>query len=216
MKNLKIKIIAASICLTGIYFWVSRDYTEKISVNTQSIKTSVIIPYDPAYNLRQTINDCAPFNAAAVVRALKGENVSSTEFAIQMPWRLPNKYTIPIGLEELLQEKGVTISTPDLAQVDDPAKIDYLKEQLSLGRPIIILGKQDNYQHYITLFGFSTADDQFYVYDSAFKKGSDNLTVDGNENLPGNKNMSSTELLTFWRGGGMYGLYTWYSLVAAN
>ena len=40
------------------------------------------------------------------------------------------------------------------------------------------------------------------------------ITVDNGE-LPGNRTLSSESLLTFWKGGGMYGLYEWYAIVGS-
>lgn len=183
-------------------------------VQTSETFTSAQIFYPSEYNFRQSINDCGPFNVAAVIRALTKENVSSKNFAENIKWRLPNKYTIPIGLEEQLTENGITIEVPNLKPLSQKEKLQYLKETLIAQKPIILLGEQEGYQHYLTLFGFKN--DDFYIYDSLHEKGQAGLTKDENGDLPGNRNLSSEELIKFWEKGGMYGLYEWYAIVASS
>ena len=100
-------------------------------VNEGLIASNVMIPYPPEYNFRQSINDCGPFNVAAVVRALKREPVSSEDFAESMKWRLQNRYTLPWGLEKQLKENGIKIETPMMYKLSDEDKIKYLEQQLS-------------------------------------------------------------------------------------
>lgn len=209
-KNLII-IIALLILVIGFFL----TNTKSSEIDKTKIYSSSIIAYPSQYNYRQTINDCGPFNAAAVVRALI-INVDSKEFAKNIGWRLPNKYTLPQGMEQQLKKNDVAIEIPNLKKLSDENKIDFLREQLSQKKPIIILGGRENYQHYITIFGFDRSKNEFYIYDSLFDKGVDGLTKDSNGDLPGNRTYSSDELLNFWRRGGMYGFYTWYAIIASK
>lgn len=217
LKNKKIIFPIITALIVGIYLWMNRApkiYEEKIL-------PEALIPYPSEFNYRQTINDCGPFNVAAVVRSLKEERVQSSDFAESIRWRLPNKYTLPWGLEKQLKDHGLKVETPNVSGLKDEDKILFLQEQLSGDKPVIILGERDeyvgyNYEHYITLFGFNSDKDEFYAYDPFFEKSSEGMTIDSNEDLPGNRTYSSEELLNFWREGGMYGLYKWYSIVAIN
>ncbi|MFA6917438.1 MAG: hypothetical protein WC285_01200 [Candidatus Gracilibacteria bacterium] len=184
-------------------------------IDLSKIKNTSFINYPEEFNYRQTINDCGPFNTAAVVRALKDEKVDSSKFAEKIEWRLSNKYTLPWGLEKQLKESGIVIETPNLQAFSGKEKILFLQEQISLNKPMIILGGRNNYQHYITIFGFDSTKKEFYVYDSLQEKNKndENLTLDKNQELPGNATLNSSELLDFWDKGGMYGLYEWYTIV---
>jgi hypothetical protein len=116
-------------------------------------------------------------------------------------------------MEKQLKQNNISIEIPNLKSLSGEDKIAYLKEQLSQSHPIIILGEQGGYEHYVTLFGFNSTEDEFYVYNSIFEEGESGLTKDENNDLPGNKNFTSEELLNFWRKGGMYGLYEWYAIM---
>lgn len=214
--KIKKKITILLVVILGIIIFFTWD-TSPVIDKTQ-IKQISLIAYPEDFNYRQTINDCGPFNTATVVRALKGEEIDSQVFAEEIKWRLPNKYTLPWGLEKQLKDSGIKIETPNLKSLSDEDKILFLYEQLSQGNPIIILGERDDFEHYITIFGFDSAKDEFYTYDSLQDKNSDieGLTIDDNGELPGNKTLNTEELLSFWRGGGMYGLYKWYVIVAST
>jgi len=213
-KNLWIGLSGLFIFLL-IYSFL--DLSVKPKIDTVSIKESAFTEYPTEYNYRQTKNDCGPFNVAAVVRALTGKNVHSELFAQEIDWRLPNKYTLPWGLERQFKKRGVRIEKPNFKLLTDDEKIMFIQQCLSLGMPIIILGERDNYEHYITILGFDSNEDQYYIYDSLQTSSLEqqNMTVDENVSLPGNKTMKSQEMLDFWRGGGMYGLWRWYGLVAS-
>lgn len=185
-------------------------------IDKNKIKTISLIDYPAKFNYRQTINDCGPFSTAAVVRALKKKEVDSKAFTEKIKWRLPNKYTLPWGIEKQLEENGVVVEKPNLELLSDENKILFLQQQLSLSKPIIILGERNNFEHYITIFGFDASKDEFYIYDSLYDKNLETegkITKDDNAELPGNRTFSSEELLNFWRNGGLFGIYKWYAIV---
>lgn len=189
----------------------------KPQVDQTLIKESALIAYPSKYNYRQTKNDCGPYNVAAMVRALKDQDVDSELFAREIGWRLPNKYTLPWGLENQLKENGIKIEKPNFNLLIDDEKIALIQGYLSLGKPIIILGERDGYEHYITLLGFNTNSDEYYIYDSLQDSSQDEagMTTDENASFPENKILNSKELLDFWRGGGKYGIWKWHGLVAS-
>ncbi len=179
-------------------------------LDKKQIKTASLIDYPSKYNYQQTANDCGPYNTAAVVRALKKEGIDSQTFAEEIEWRLPNKYTLPWGLEKQLKDNGIVIEIPNLKSLSEHEKILFLQQQLSQNKPVIILGEINNFEHYMTVFGFDSANDEFYVYDSLEK-----AEYDVNGDLPGNRMFTSKELLDFWRDGGMFGIYRWYAIVSS-
>lgn len=206
------KFLLVLVLLAAYLIFIDRPVAE---IDQGKLMASALIPYSSEYNFRQTVNDCGPFNVAAAVRALTGESVDSVEYAEEIGWRLPNDYTLPWGMEKLLNEKGISIDIPNVKGLLDSEKLDYLRFELSQKHPVILLGQQENYEHYITLLGFDKEKDVFYSYDPLFEKREEGFTKDDNGELPGNRTFSSDELLSFWQGGGMYGFYNWYAIVAS-
>lgn len=214
IKNTVIFLIITTVIIITVFSFSDAPPT----IDRNQIKNTFLIDYPSKFNYRQTVNDCGPFNTAAVVRALKKKEVDSEDFAEKIGWRLPNKYTLPWGIEKQLEENDIVIEKPDLKTLSDDEKILFLQQQLSQGKPIIILGERNNFEHYITIFGFNSSKDEFYIYDSLYDKkqeSEDGMTKDDNADLPGNRTFSPEELLGFWQDGGMYGIYDWYALVTS-
>lgn len=147
------------VCMLIMAFFgtiVGLNSEEPPEITSDHIQDSALIMYPTEWNYRQTINDCGPYSAAAVLRIKTNREIDSAEIVEEMSWRLPNNYTIPWGLEELLKDYDITIATPDVSSLSDSTKLQFLYEQLSLGHPLIILGERDNYEHFITLLGYNT------------------------------------------------------------
>ena len=118
-KNLWIGLMGVLILLL-VYLFFSLSAKPKIDV--KNIKVSAFIEYPTEYNYRQSKNDCGPFNVAAVVRALTDKNADSSLFAEEIGWRLPNKYTLPWGLESQLKAHDVRVEKPNFKLLTDDEK----------------------------------------------------------------------------------------------
>ncbi|MEK7623792.1 MAG: hypothetical protein AAB408_03950 [Patescibacteria group bacterium] len=174
---------------------------------------AVMMAYPSEYNFRQTPNACGPYNTAAVVRTLSGQDVSSEEFARAIDWKIPRFGTHPFGLEKQLEKHGIHVESYSLRSLAKEERIIFLKQQLAEKRPVILLVERHGYEHYVTLFGYDH--DVFFIYDSAHDRGSEGMTKDDNGVLPGNITLSSDTLLAEWAKGGVLGFYTWYALVGS-
>ncbi|MBN1797367.1 MAG: hypothetical protein JW822_02240 [Spirochaetales bacterium] len=220
MKNKILKrtitfIITTALLLAAVIISAFITLTHAVKVDSNLIQPAITLPFASRYNLLQTYNDCGPYSCAIVVHVLTQADVNIEEFVQNMEWRLPNRITLPWGLEKLLLHYGIKSETPLLILFSRKERIKYLKAQLSLGKPVIVLGLKHGMGHYITLLGYS--DDEFYVYDSwhtrnPLKSGS--YTYDDNGMLPGNITLSEEELLSFWQGSEKFLLFAWYVLVA--
>ena len=205
-----IGILALFVLCSSCKSILQSKYSEQSHVNTFKIN------YPSKYNFKQTSTYCGPFSTAAVVRILTLNNVNSFDFAERISWKISDKGTLPFGLQKQLKKHGIKIEIPNLKKYSDKEKVLFLQERLSQGKPIIILGEKNNYQHYLTLLGFDKLKDDFFVYDSWCPEGETGLVVDENNELPGNINLSSKKLLDFWRKGGMHGFYKWYAIVSSK
>ena len=208
------KLLSACLIVGFCYFIWNRI---SVSVyNTQNIADFYLIDYPSEYNYKQVSTYCGPFCTAAVVRALTGKQVDSFKYSEHIGWRIFEKGTHPIGLSRQLEKQGLDVEIARLRRLSDDERLLFLQERLSQGKPIIILGEKNSYQHYVTLFGFNKEKQEYYIYDSWCPEGIKGLVVDDNGSLPGNLTLNSKELLTFWRKGGIYTFYEWFALVASQ
>ncbi len=215
-KNKKLIIIGIILIIVlGIYLW-NRYFTT--NYNRDNISQTSCLNYPTKYNYAQDGMTCGPFSVAGTVRAITNEEVDSWEFAKSINMKIGKKGTHPIGLKDQLKENDVSIEVPKLKGYSNNERIEFLQERLSQCSAIILLGepKGVNYEHYLTIVGFDKNKDIFYIYDSLEQKIDETHTLDFNGSLPGNKNMSSKELLEFWEGGGMYGFYEWFAIVGSE
>jgi hypothetical protein len=215
MRRTASVIITISLLLAAVSGAAFVVVTDIIKVDPNLIQPAVTLPFASRYNLLQTYNDCGPYSCAIVVHVLTQADVNINEFVQNMEWRLPNKISLPWGLEKLLVQYGIKAEVPFLILFSKEERIKYLKAQLSFGKPIILLGLKNGMGHYITLLGYR--DDDFYVYDSwhtrnPLKSGS--YTYDDNGILPGNLTLSEEKLLSFWEGSEKFLFFAWYALVA--
>lgn len=205
-------IVIILLAFATYFYWQSKKAPV---IKANEIKKSVSIDYPSKYNFRQTVLHCGPFSVSAVIRAVKKEEADSAEVVSGMKWRIPRMGYHPWGLERALKEKGVQVETPYLNSLTDEQRIQFLKAHLSQQRPIILLGEKNGVQHYMTLLGFDSNQDEFYFYDSWYNKADLGLTEDDNGDLPGNRTLNTAELLDFWNKGGVLGFYKWYAIVTS-
>jgi hypothetical protein len=211
-------IIILSIIIISLFIFLLFFYFIPLSViDEANIKQELQLPFPGDYNLLQTMNDCGPYNCAIVVHVLKQVDVDVKEYISQMEHRRPDGMTLPVGLEELLRKKGITVETAFLFLLNNKQKIQYLKSQLSRSKAIILLGKKWEIGHFIVILGYN--ENSFYIYDSWHTRDYTKpglYTVDDNGPLPGNRTLSNQQLLEFWGGMKLAGFAFWYALVASG
>lgn len=219
MKKKKTIIVAGIVFLAvlfcgAVYFLgvfrstpvlMSSQVPEKYSLNVTSS------------NFRQGPNQCGPYAAAMFLNRFKPtDDVPPERFVEELPWKLPGGYTHPRALESLIRKQGIQVQSYDAAALSNEEKIQFLHQQISFGFPVILLTYMYGYQHYITLLGYDAAKEELFVYDPVFTRGDVDMTVDENGELPGNRNISNTQLLSDWSNGGIVGFYSWYLLTTAK
>ena len=213
MKIFQKKLLIAGIPIL-VLLWFLWSNLSVSGYDENTIVDFYTIKYPSEHNYKQVSTQCGPFNTAAVVRAMTSEEVNSILFAEDIGWQLFDLGTLPLGLKHQLEQYNLEVEVARLKSYSNEERLLFLQERLSNGKPIIILGEKDDYQHYVTLFGFNNLEDEYYIYDSWYPEGLEGLVIDDNASLPGNRTLSSKELLDFWQKGGMFGFYSWYALVA--
>ncbi len=166
------------------------------------------------WNLRQTKNACGVYAVYAAVSSWSSKQTEPSDVARNIFWRLPSGYTLPWGVEDGLSHYGQhSAYTAD--HVTDKEKLIFLEGGLSLRTPIVLLGREHDLLHYVTLLGYEKTSSTFFVYDSLLPRneGKANHTVDLNGEDPGNITWTSNQLLDFWNAGGVFGFYRNYAVI---
>lgn len=174
---------------------------------------NAFVAYRSGWNYRQGINECGPYTAAAIMRAL-GTDVASSDIAAETPWRWENGYTIPWGLESVIRTHGLTVKTYAVQKYNANDKLLAVRDELAAGNPVILLGEKTGFPHYYAVFGY--ADERFFVYDPLHTAGANGMTTDDNGEAPGNRTLTSEELLNFWDAGGVAGFFGGYMLAVSK
>ncbi len=164
-------------------------------------KKSLKISKDIFY--RQTYNNCAPYSVMAVINILKNEKADPELLAKETPFRIRKNLTYPLGVSKQLRKNKIKAKKYVLWHLSDKKKILWLKTQIDLGKPVILLIKlKCGVRHYFTVLGYD--EKGFMIYDSyqAKSKRNPRKTIDDNINLAGNKYLKYEELLKLWNNAG--------------
>ncbi len=148
----------------------------------------------------QKKNQCGLYVTWFVLTRLKDKNFSLEQVRSGMSWRFPFSGTHPWGVSGLLKREGLLLLKTNLKSLAAKQKMGLIKDYLQTDRLIILLGKQNQVQHYIVLSAYDPVTRSFEVYDP----------------LVGRTIWSPSELLTFWSGGGLFGFYKWYAIVVSS
>ncbi|MCR5606518.1 MAG: C39 family peptidase [Treponema sp.] len=151
---------------------------------------------------RQTMNNCGPYSVMAVINILQQENKEPEILAKEMKWRIYKNLTFPQGVVNQLHENGIKIKEYVLKHKSDEDKIDWLKETVFQGKPVICLIKIHHVLHYVTVLGYD--ENGFMLYDSMQEKNPENQrkTIIDNNCLEGNRYYSYKEFIQLWNEGG--------------
>ena len=178
------------------------------------ISVSISLPVEQ--NLRQGVNECGPYSAAAAIAAVTAAFTDPHELSATTPWRLSNGGTLPWGMTAVLRSHRLSPRAFTVHRLSDDDRVHVIASELHQGHPVILLGRKEGVLHYVTVLGYDRDADTFAVYDPWHPQGNDGLTIDDNGSQPGNRALSRTELLDFWRGGGVGMFYRWYAIVVTK
>lgn len=188
-----------------------------------SLPDAAGISYERDWNYQQGYNECGPYSFGAAVRAVRQEDFAPSEALAMVHWRGPNGMTFPWSISDALHAAGLEAAMYDAAGLSNDEKLQFLREQLSNGSPVVLLGSvgEGSYtdivlsQHYVTMLGYD-AEGNFTVYDPAMWGLRNGKTIDTNGDAPGNTTWPKDALLAFWNRGGVLGFFTGTAIVASD
>src|SRR3989344_421482 len=205
-------LILLILLLQGGIFFLGIFRTEPI-LSKNEIPRQTALPVPAESNFRQGPNQCGPYAAAIFLRSLE-EEITPEDMVIELPWKLPRGYTHPQALESLIEKQGFETTAYNAGALTNEEKIQFLRQTLAKGSPVILLTYMYGYQHYITLLGYD--EESFAIYDPVFTRGAEGMTIDENGSLSGNRSIRKEELISHWSQGGIAGFYRWYALATKN
>src|SRR3989338_2008504 len=185
-------------------------------VITKEEAVSVSIPFPIDQRLRQGINECGPYSAAAAIAGVTGVFTDPREIVASTKWRLPSGGTLPWGMTAVLKDRDLSPREFTARHLSYNDRMRAVVSELQRGHPVILLGRKEGTLHYITVLGYDRETDTFHLYDSWYPQGDDGHTIDDNGAEAGNRTLSRSELLSFWQGGGAGPFYRWYGIAVAS
>ena len=90
---------------------------------------------------RQTFNNCAPYSAMAAINIITKKEIDPELLARETGWRIKNNLTMPQGLIQVLHKHGIKTKEKVLSCYSDAEKINWIKNTVDEGKPIILLIK---------------------------------------------------------------------------
>ena len=151
---------------------------------------------------RQTINNCGPYSVMAIVNILSNENKDPEILSKEMKWRIYKNLTFPQGVINLLHKNKIETKEYILKSKSDDEKIQWIKYNISEGKPIVVLIKIKHVLHYVTILGYD--EKGFMLYDSMQEKSPENQrkTIVDKNCLEGNRYYFYEEFINLWNNGG--------------
>jgi len=151
---------------------------------------------------RQTMNNCGPYSVMGVINVLTGEKKDPEILAKETKWRIMKNLTFPQGVIDLLHKYKIKTKEYNLNVYSDSEKINWLKNQIDNGNPVILLVKVMNIQHYFTVIGYD--ENGFMLYDSLQEKQHESTmkTKIDREEYTGNRYYTNDEMTALWNNGG--------------
>ena len=173
-----------------------------IGLNTKENygKKNILIMSDIYY--RQTFNNCAPYSAMAAINVITKKEIDPELLARETGWRIKNNLTMPQGLIQVLHKHGIKTKEAVLSGYTDAEKINWIKNTIDEGKPIIFLIKAKRVLHYVTVIGYDETG--FIIYDSLQEKTKSNprKTINDKPQYDGNRYYKYEVFLKFWNRGG--------------
>lgn len=131
-----------------------------------SDKKQSILNWSDELNLQQSHNACGPYSAMAYAFLSSGIKISPEKINREIGGRHGDGLTYPWGITNYLNQHGNEARSFYLGFLSESEKINWIKNKIIEGRPVIVLIGTSEWGHYITILGYKN--DVFFKYDSYF------------------------------------------------
>lgn len=127
-------------------------------------KNQSILNWDNELNLQQSHNACGPYSTMAYAFLNSGIKIDPEKINREIGGRHGDGLTYPWGITTYLNQHGNEARSFYLGFLSKNEKINWIKNKILEGRPVIVLVGTLEWGHYITILGYK--DDVFFKYDS--------------------------------------------------
>jgi len=172
------------------------------SPNTKAIAKVQLLPWSPVLNLKQTGSDCGSYSTMAFLYAVKQEVIDPKTINAKISAKT-KEGTQPWGITSYLLGHGVVAKAYWLGFREDKFRLNWIKEKIANGFPVILLVGDGQGLHYITILGYS--DTHFYIFDSNADGVAANQTA-------GNVTMPYDKLLDWWKSAAYRSIRTYLAI----
>lgn len=208
--------ILSFIFLIALFFsFFGHVYPSKVEIK-ECNNTTNALHVDPSLFIPQTYNNCGPYAATAAINILYGKLNDPETLAKETKYRIIKNLTLPQGVVKLLKDHNVKTKQYILKHKNEEEKVLFLKNQIDMGHPVILLLKIGEVLHYVTVLGYN--EKGFMIFDSAMPKRTDNpaLTIIDKECTEGNCFSSYWYLTRLWSDGGVGPFFNSYAIVCSK
>ena len=174
------------------------SFRANVSANNGIYKA---IPLNRSQFLHHTHNNCAPFSAMAVISILRKNIINPEKLASEINWRMEENMTFPQGLVNLLHNYDVETKEYVMSRYNDEQKINWLKNMADNDTPVIMLVKENNMLHFITMLGYDSHGFLFYDSMQARRGENSEMTKVDRPEYEGNRYYTFDEFMPMWNEG---------------
>ena len=202
IKYAIVSISLVVVCAIVFLLIFGRAFPSLITIKPIHCEESRTLSLDADLLYRQTLNNCGPYSAMAVINILKHKKISPELLASKTKWRIYKNLTFPRGVIKLLNSYTIKTKEYILKHKTKDEKVRWLKENIDKGFPVIVLIKVGHIQHYVTVLGYDG--NGFMLYDSLQEKSGENTrkTVTDTRCRSGNRYYPYEEFIDLWDSGG--------------
>ena len=201
-KNFLLCLIIFLSIFTVFLLCFGRAIPSSLKINNTNMEENFALKMNKDLFYRQTLNNCGPYSVMAAVNILREEEKDPEILSKEIKWRIYKKLTFPQGVINLLHKYKIRTKEYILKSKSDDEKIQWIKQTVSKGNPIIVLIKVHHVLHYVTILGYDGKG--FMLYDSMQEKNSENQrkTIVDEKCIEGNRYYTYEEFIKLWNDGG--------------
>jgi hypothetical protein len=186
-------VVCGSLVISVVVFFNNKDIHLVFSAPGVEANQAQL-QWNNALNLEQSHNACGPYSTMAYAFVNSGLIMNPEKINQQIGGRHGDGLTYPWGITTYLNQQGSEAHSFYLGLLNKEQKINWIKNKIHQGRPVIALIGTAEWGHYVTILGYR--DQVFFKYDS-YLSGDLNALEPGNATDYQDKIITEIEAMKF-------------------